>query len=129
MLHEAVNKSQQSNTLLGVALLLFALAVTVLYIYTENAIHHQIATAIIVSTFAGSVYILFDSLTLLSLQAFWGVGVVLRSTWSLRNKHIKLLIPLGLITMIGAFALWNIDNIFCADVALRVLRCVFPNDS
>ncbi len=55
VLHEAVSPTisksaahKHSNTLIGVSMLLFAIIVTVLYLYTENAVHHQVATAIIV---------------------------------------------------------------------------------
>jgi len=106
----AYSRSRYFSTMLGFCLLGVAGFITLWYHLTKDPVFHQVMYAGLTAT------VVFRSMWVMEAQlrpALEARGSV--NTKSLLKKVWRM-VAVGLILFIGGFAIWNLDNVFCAQI-------------
>ena len=93
-LYRSRNSFQESGKIVGITLLLYALVVTVVYLFNKNAVFHQFVYGVLVT---GIVFL------------------AIKYNHDLKNSANPLFYSGVILYGIG-FTLWNIDNHFCPQI-------------
>lgn len=126
----AHNRSRPIQIAIGVASASLALFITLYYHYLQDPTFHQNAYALLTAiVFFRSIYVMEISLrpAWRKAQANGDLKHVDREEQKRQDerdmdilKRMWAMIPFGLSLFLGAFAIWNLDNIYCSK--LRVWR-------